>query len=162
MSNKFTFRSEDARVTFKGIAFDFNFDAGTKNMSPFMRKIVQYCMDNNIHISHCYDINEINYFPNDIENIQLAFADLVNCKTVIGGYGEDNDIIIVTTDLDLHGLEKAGFKRYSMPFDCFMFIHMNKFTDELLSKHFDKIFHSFNGMAYTLVEYSVEVDNNEE
>lgn len=166
--NKFTFKPFDANITFKGNIFDAgnDFSRGYGKASLFLSKIIEFCKNNNISVGMCFEVNEITYFPDDAKNMANAFADLVDHKTTVYGYNDGNgtnDIIIINTfDNTFDGLDKVGFRVYNMPLGVSMCVHMNTFTDELLSKHFSEIFHSFNGGIYTMNTMKVEVDINEE
>lgn len=157
--NKFTFVSCNGKITLKGNIFDGanDFARGYGKASISLAKIAEYCMINGIDIGLCFDVNEIRYFPHSTESMGTAFSDMVDSRIEIWGYSKNNtnDIIIINSFSTVFGgLEGSGFRVYNMPNGLHMYIHMNEFTENLLSHHFNEIFNDMN--------YSVEVNYDEE
>ena len=143
--NKFTFVSHDAKVTFKGNVFNGadNFTREYGKASFSLAKIAEYCAINGIDIGLCFDVNEIRYFPHSTVSMEVAFADIVDTQTEVYGYNSNgtNDIIIINAFGEIFdGFEKSGFRVYNMPNGLHMYVHMNEFTEDLLSQHFNEIF----------------------
>ena len=157
--NKFTFVSYNGKTTLKGNIFDGanDFARGYGKASISLAKIAEYCMINGIDIGLCVDINEIRYFPHSAGSMGTAFSDMVDSLITMHGYGKNNTnaiIIINSFGTIFGGLEESGFRVYIMPNGLSMYIHMNKFTENLLDHHFNEIFNDMN--------CAVEVNYDEE